>query len=115
MKKSKKNRINVVYSTNPDFQFDQDTEGVQETLDPSVQRLYISLDRKNRGGKEVTLIEGFVGDEDDLKTLAKELKSKCGVGGSVKDSEIIIQGNFVEKLYKLLVDKNYQIKKKGGY
>tara|TARA_B110000459_G_C16592765_1_gene487090 strand:- start:599 stop:946 length:348 start_codon:yes stop_codon:yes gene_type:complete len=115
MKKSKKNRINVVYSTNPDFQFDQDTEGVQETLDPSVQRLYISLDRKNRGGKEVTLIEGFVGDEDDLKTLAKELKSKCGVGGSVKDSEIIIQGNFVEKLYKLLLDKNYQIKKKGGY
>ena len=103
MKKSKKNRINVVYSTN------------QETLDPSVQRLYISLDRKNRGGKEVTLIEGFVGDEDDLKTLAKELKSKCGVGGSVKDSEIIIQGNFVEKLYKLLLDKNYQIKKKGGY
>ena len=115
MKKSKKNRINVVYSTNPDFQFDEDTEGVQETLDPSAQRLYISLDRKNRGGKEVTLIEGFVGDEDDLKTLAKELKSKCGVGGSVKDSEIIIQGNFVEKLYKLLVDKNYQIKKKGGY
>ena len=115
MKKSKKNRINVVYSTNPDFQFDEDTEGAQETLDPSAQRLYISLDRKNRGGKEVTLIEGFVGDEDDLKTLAKELKSKCGVGGSVKDSEIIIQGNFVEKLYKLLLDKNYQIKKKGGY
>lgn len=115
MKKNKKNRINVVYSTNPDFQFDEDTEGVQETLAPSSQRLYISLDRKNRGGKEVTLIEGFVGDEDDLKILAKDLKSKCGVGGSIKDSEIIIQGNFVEKLYKLLQDKKYQIKKKGGY
>lgn len=115
MNKNKKNRVNIVYSTNPDFQFHNESDGEQETMEPSNQRLYISLDRKNRGGKEVTLIEGFVGTEADLKTLAKELKSKCGVGGSIKDSEILVQGNFVNKIYTLLIDKKYQIKKKGGY
>ena len=115
MNKNKKNRVNIVYSTNPEFQFDNESDGEQETMEPSNQRLYISLDRKNRGGKEVTLIEGFVGTEADLKTLAKELKSKCGVGGSIKDSEILVQGNFVDKIYTILVDKKYQIKKKGGY
>lgn len=115
MKKKKKNRVNVVYSTNPDFQFEEAHEAINETLLPAQQQLYISLDRKNRGGKEVTLVEGFVGLDEDLKILAKTLKSKCGVGGSMKNSEIMIQGNFVEKVYLLLTDTGYKVKKKGGY
>lgn len=116
MKKKKKNRVNVVYSTNPDFQFEELHDAIEETLEPAQQQLYISLDRKNRGGKEVTLVEGFVGLDEDLKTLAKTLKSKCGVGGSMKNSEVMIQGNFVEKVYLLLTDMGYsKVKKKGGY
>tara|TARA_B100000768_G_C11079506_1_gene290165 strand:- start:67 stop:414 length:348 start_codon:yes stop_codon:yes gene_type:complete len=115
MKKNKKNRINVVYSTNPDFQFEEENNGVYETLSATQQTLYVSLDKKNRGGKAVTLVEGFIGLEDDLKSLGKELKSKCGVGGSAKDSVILIQGNFVEKIYELLTSKGYKAKKKGGY
>ena len=115
MKKKKKNRVNVVYSTNPYFQFEEAHEAINETLLPTQQQLYISLDRKNRGGKEVTLVEGFVGLDEDLKILAKTLKSKCGVGGSMKNSEIMIQGNFVEKVYLLLTDMGYKVKKKGGY
>ena len=116
MKKKKKNRVNVVYSTNPDFQFEELHDAIEETLEASQQQLYISLDRKNRGGKEVTLVEGFVGLDEDLKTLAKTLKSKCGVGGSMKNSEVMIQGNFVEKVYLLLTDMGYsKVKKKGGY
>jgi len=115
MKKNKKNRINVVYSTNPDFQFEEESNGVEETLSPSEQYLYISLDKKNRGGKAVTLVEGFIGLEEDLKALGKELKSKCGVGGSAKDAVILIQGNFVEKVYTMLTSMGYSSKKKGGY
>jgi translation initiation factor 1 len=115
MKKKKKNRVNVVYSTNPDFQFEELHDAIEETLEASQQQLYISLDRKNRGGKEVTLVEGFVGLDEDLKTLAKTLKSKCGVGGSMKNSEVMIQGNDVEKVYLLLTDMGYKVKKKGGY
>lgn len=106
----------MVYSTNPDFQFEELHDAIEETLEASQQQLYISLDRKNRGGKEVTLVEGFVGLDEDLKTLAKTLKSKCGVGGSMKNSEVMIQGNFVEKVYLLLTDMGYsKVKKKGGY
>lgn len=111
---SKKNRKSVVYSTNPDFHYD-DEDGIEvETLDPSEQKLYVFVDRKNRGGKEVTIVEGFVGQEEDLKTLTKVLKSKCGVGGSVKDNQAIIQGSFKEKVYDLLVGLGYSVKKKGG-
>lgn len=106
----------MVYSTNPDFQFEELHDAIEETLEPAQQQLYISLDRKNRGGKEVTLVEGFIGLDEDLKTLAKTLKSKCGVGGSMKNSEVMIQGNFVEKVYLLLTDMGYnKVKKKGGY
>ena len=116
MKKKKKNRVNVVYSTNPDFKFEELHDAIEEALEPAQQQLYISLDRKNRGGKEVTLVEGFIGLDEDLKTLAKTLKSKCGVGGSMKNSEVMIQGNFVEKVYLLLTDMGYsKVKKKGGY
>lgn len=111
---AKKKKINVVYSTNPDFNFDYDEDEFEETLPPSEQNLYVSIDRKQRKGKEVTLVEGFVGDPDDLKDLGKMLKSKCGVGGSVKDGEILIQGNVRDKVYDLLVKEGYSVKKKGG-
>ena len=78
------------------------------------QKLYVSIDRKQRAGKEVTLVEGFVGTEDDLKELGKFLKNKCGVGGTVKDNEILIQGNFKVKIFELLTKEGYSVKQKGG-
>ena len=102
MGKKSKNKVNIVYSTNPDFNYQEEDFETEETLENHLQKLYVSIDRKNRGGKEVTLIEGFVGDPEDLKTLGKSLKSKCGVGGSAKDGEIIIQGNFRDKVMELL-------------
>jgi translation initiation factor 1 len=114
MSKKEKSRVNVVYSTNPDFQFQHESEDEPDTLANNQQRLYVSIDRKQRAGKEVTLIEGFTGTEDDLKDLGKLLKSKCGVGGTVKDNEILIQGNFKDKIFDLLVKEGYtQTKKKG--
>lgn len=104
----------IVYSTNPDFSFEFEEEASAETLPPSAQRLYVSHDRKQRGGKEVTLVEGFVGAEDDLKELGKILKNKCGVGGSVKDGVVLIQGAFRDKIYTILEAEGYQVKKKGG-
>lgn len=112
--KKDKNKINVVYSTNPNFQYEFDNEEEQETLPASEQLLYVSIDRKQRGGKEVTLIEGFIGSEEDLKELGKLLKSKCGVGGTAKDGEIIIQGAFREKVIELLSKEGYKTKRKGG-
>lgn len=114
MAKKKKELINVVYSTNPDFGYQYDEEEEIETLPKNQQKLYVSIDKKSRGGKEVTLIEGFVGAEDDLKELGKMLKTKCGVGGSVKDGEILIQGNFRDKIITLLESEGYQTKRKGG-
>ncbi len=114
MAKQKKEKINVVYSTNPDFNFQFDEEEEIETLSKAQQQLYVSIDRKQRGGKEVTLVEGFVGKEDDLKELGKLLKSKCGVGGTVKDKEILIQGNFRDKVFDLMTKEGYKVKKKGG-
>lgn len=105
---------NVVYSTNPDFDYEYEEEEEVATLPNSQQKLYVSIDRKQRGGKEVTLIEGFVGTENDLKELGKLLKQKCGVGGSAKDNEIIVQGNFRDKIVDLLTADGYQVKKKGG-
>ena len=115
MSKKNKQLINVVYSTNPNFSYESESEEEQETLPKNQQKLYVSIDRKQRGGKDVTLVEGFVGTEDDLKDLGKTLKSKCGVGGSVKDSEILIQGALRDKVYDLLIKDGYtQTKKKGG-
>ncbi|WP_343604472.1 translation initiation factor [Fluviicola sp.] len=114
MSKKNKDRVNIVYSTNPDFSYDYDNQEEQETLEPSKQLLYVSLDRKQRGGKEVTLVEGFVGTDDDLKELGKMLKSKCGVGGTAKDGEIIVQGSFRDKVIELLEKEGYKTKRKGG-
>ncbi|EHQ41660.1 MULTISPECIES: translation initiation factor [Myroides] len=101
-----------VFSTNKDFEFSQ--EEVMDTLSPNEQRLEAHLDKKNRGGKVATIIKGFEGNEDDLKTLAKDLKTLCGVGGSAKDGEIIIQGNFRDKIMEYLQKKGYKVKRVGG-
>lgn len=114
MSKKNKDRINVVYSTNPNFNYEIQSENDQETLAPQFQKLYVSLDKKQRAGKEVTLVEGFIGLEEDLKDLGKLLKSKCGVGGTVKDGEILIQGNFRDKIMEILIKEGYQVKRKGG-
>ena len=107
----KNNRVGVVYSTNPDFeyQYDDVVEDIA-TLPPDKQRLRVSLDRKQRGGKQVTLVTGFVGGDEDLISLGKMLKTKCGVGGSAKDGEIIIQGDFREKVTALLRSEGYNVK-----
>ncbi len=109
-----KDRLNVVYSTNPDFRYETDDEPEAETLEPGKQNLKVCIDRKQRAGKSVTLVQGFVGTEDDLKELAKMLKNKCGVGGSAKDGEILIQGEFKQKVYDLLVQAGYKAKMSGG-
>lgn len=111
-KKSK--RKGIVFSTNPDFDYSYDDEDQVETLPPNKQQLKVWIDRKKRRGKEVTLVTGFVGQEEDLKALGKTLKSKCGVGGSAKDGEIIIQGNQRDKVVALLIDMKYKAKKAGG-
>lgn len=114
MSKNKKERINIVYSTNPNFTYDQEDDTEQETLAANLQTLYVSIDKKQRAGKEVTLVEGFIGTDDDLKDLGKLLKSKCGVGGTAKDGEIIVQGNFRDKVMELLQKEGYKVKRKGG-
>lgn len=108
MKNDKKNRINVVYSTNPSFNYEYDQEAEASTLAPEKQNLRVLLDSKQRKGKTVTLIQGFVGTEEDLEALARLLKNKCGVGGSVKDGEIIIQGEVKEKVLLILKDNKYR-------
>ena len=100
-----KDRLNVVYSTNPDFGYEMDNDEEQVTLDKNKQNLRVSIDKKNRGGKVVTLITGFIGTENDLK-------SKCGVGGSAKDGEIMVQGDFKTKIIELLIKEGYS-KTKG--
>lgn len=110
----KKEKLNIVYSTNPDFQYQFEEEETIESIANNNQRLYVSIDKKQRAGKEVTLVEGYVGPEEDLKELGKLLKNKCGVGGTVKDNEILIQGNFKEKIFELLIKEGYNVKKKGG-
>jgi translation initiation factor 1 len=109
-----KERLGIVYSTNPEFSYYKGSADESDTLPPQQQNLLVSLDRKQRKGKSVTLIKGFIGTEDDLKKLSKKLKSKFGVGGSAKDGEIIIQGDFVQRIIECLLAEKYKVKKSGG-
>ncbi|MBQ4126931.1 MAG: translation initiation factor [Alistipes sp.] len=104
----------MVYSTNPDFEYTTQEPEQAETLPPSQQNLRVWLDRKQRGGKQVTLVKGFVGSDDDLAELGRMLKSRCGVGGSAKDGEIIIQGDHRDRVVELLVAAGYRCKKAGS-
>ena len=101
-----KDRLGMVYSTNPDFNFDSEIEE-QETLPKNQQKLRVNIEKNGRGGKTVTLVKGFVGTEADMKDLGKLLKTKCGVGGSTKDGEILIQGDFKEKIIAILKSEGY--------
>jgi len=114
MSKNKKKRIGIVYSTDDNYDYSYNQNEHSETLDPEEQLLYISRDRKNRKGKDATLIEGFIGTVDDLKDLAKMLKTKCGVGGNAKDGYIIIQGDMRSKVKEILDSIGYKTKMKGG-
>ncbi|MDR0420653.1 MAG: translation initiation factor [Prevotellaceae bacterium] len=110
-----KSRLNVVYSTNPDYQYElQNADNERQTLPPQQQNLTVCLDKKQRKGKKVTLITGFIGTDEDLKNLGKELKTKCSAGGSIKDGEIIIQGDFCSKILELLTKAGYKAKRSGG-
>jgi translation initiation factor 1 len=114
MAKDWKDRLGMVYSTNDNYDYEKGTDD-KESIEKSKQKLYISLDKKNRKGKAVTLVEGFIGPEEALKDLGKMLKSKCGVGGSAKDSEILIQGDVRDKVAIILEKEGYAVKRKGGY
>jgi translation initiation factor 1 len=105
-----KDRLGVVYSTSDEYSYDYDGDDEAETLPTNKQKLVITLDKKQRGGKQVTLVTGFTGTEDDLKSLGKMLKTKCGVGGSAKLGEIIVQGDFRERVKDLLKKEGYQVR-----
>lgn len=108
-----KKRDGVVYSTSENFDFNS-PEDLENTPSPQHQNLKVQLDKKSRGGKQVTLVTGFMGSEDDLKELGKLIKSKCGVGGSAKEGQILVQGDHRDKVLEILLQNGYKAKKSGG-
>lgn len=113
-KKNKNNQGGIIFSTNPQFEYENNDDPVIETLPPEKQNLKIWLDSKQRKGKTVTLITGFEGTAEDLKDLEKQLKNLCGSGGSSKDGDVLIQGDFRDKILTYLTGKGYKAKKAGG-
>ena len=113
-KKGKNKRIGVVYSTNDDFDYSHEGDAVEETLPVVEQELSVHIEKKGRGGKAVVIVKGFIGNDDDLQDLAKLLKKKCGVGGSAKDGEILIQGDDRPQVMKVLEKEGYSTKRVGG-
>lgn len=113
-KKNKADEKGFVYSTDPNFRFEEEDNSPQATLPPSQQKLRVKLETKHRAGKVVTLIEGFVGIDDDREELGKKLKNYCGTGGSAKDGEIIVQGDQREKVMQFLMKNGYSNSKKAG-
>lgn len=111
---AKKIPVGVVYSTDPNFQYRYEEEPQQETLPPERQDLRVLRDSKGRGGKTVTLIRGFVGTSVDLEALGKRLKNRCGIGGSVKDGEVVLQGDVRDKVCAILEKEGYRYKRAGG-
>ena len=107
-KKNKSDRNGFVYSTDPNFRFEEEQESVQETLPPQQQKLKVKLETKQRGGKAVTLVEGFIGTEEDFQALGKSLKNFCGTGGSAKDGEMIVQGDQRDKVLQWLLKNGYK-------
>ncbi|MCC5930848.1 MAG: translation initiation factor [Cyclobacteriaceae bacterium] len=113
-KNTRKGRQGVVYSTDPEFNYSIGGDSDPETPPEQMQKLIVRIEKKSRGGKTATLIEGFIGKKDDIESLGKSLKTRCGVGGSVKDGVILIQGEFKEKVYDILKSQGYTVKKSGG-
>ena len=106
-----KKRLGVFYSTNPDFKYEEEVSEEIQTPEPSKQNLRVTIDRKGRAGKQVTLVTGFVGSSDDLAELGRTLKTRCGVGGTAKDGEIAIQGDFRDRVTELLIGMGYRAKR----
>lgn len=111
-KKNKSDRHGFVYSTDPNFRFEEENEPVQETLPPQQQKLKVKLETKHRGGKAATLVEGFIGTEVDFQVLGKSLKNFCGTGGSAKDGEILVQGDQRDKVLQWLLKNGYKNSKR---
>ncbi len=112
--KRSKERTGIVYSTNPEFEYTYYDPPVENSLPAEQQTLYVSLDRKGRKGKTVTMVSGFIGTSNDRKEIARFLKTTCNSGGSIKGDEILIQGNFRDRIIQLLTEAGYSTKRKGG-